>query len=325
MKLNRLFFLQLMANDATGGGSAQNNSGSNNAAGDTGANGNTGTSGDVGGNADDWRSALPESVREWQEVKDSSDAEAFYKQVGDMRSRLGRSLTIPGEDAGTDTKEAFYKKLHDKVPDLMKVPDFSDEETSKKVLREMGAPEDANGYERVKIDGIDIPDERWQVLTGAAAEAGLTKAQFNTVLQKVALEEQNDAIAGNEQFRDEINQLNLDWGLTKEARVNAITNLLQRTDAPEGLLNSVKGGKAGAQTLRWLHSVLDGMGGEGSQFYSQANQSSGFMTPESAKESIAEIRENPDHPYNNKTSSGHAAARQKVRTLYQLAYPEQPG
>lgn len=312
MKLNNLFWLMTtaMAEGGEGGGAGE------------GSGNDAGGSSDSGGNGGgDWRATLPEGVRDWQEVKDSPDAETFYKQVGDMRSRLGRSVTIPGEDAGTEQRQAFYEKLQKQVPDLMKVPDYSNDEDAMRVLRQMGAPEDVSGYERVQVDGIDIPDERWAVLTTAAKEAGLTKKQFKSVIERVASEEQTESIQDKQRFNDEMAALNLEWGLTKEPKVAAIKNLLSRTGAPEGLLDSVQSGTAGAQTLRWLNSVLDGLGGERGQFYQQQGPSGEFMTPDAAVDAIQEIRGNKDHPYHNKLDPGHKRAREKMRALYQMAYP----
>jgi len=322
MKLNNLFWLMTTAM-AEGGEGGEGGSGGE-AGGGTGMG--AGGAGDAGGGvgsgaAGDWRASLPEGVRDWQEVKDSPDAETFYKQVGDMRSRLGRSVTIPGEDAGTEQRQAFYEKLQKQVPDLMKVPDYSNDEDAMRVLRQMGAPEDVSGYERVQVDGIDIPDERWAVLTTAAKEAGLTKKQFKSVIERVASEEQTESIQDKQRFNDEMAALNLEWGLTKEPKVAAIKNLLSRTGAPEGLLNSVQNGAAGAQTLRWLNSVLDGLGGERGQFYQQQGPGGDFMTPEVAEEAIQEIRGNSEHPYHNKLDPGHKRAREKMRALYKMAYP----
>lgn len=318
MKLNSLFWLNVMAEGGEDGGSAQGGG----QAGSAGGGSADGGAGDSGGAASDWRAALPEDIRGWQEVKDAPDAATFYKQVGDMRSRMGRSITIPGEDAGDDARSQFYEKLQKQVPGLMPTPDYSNEDTATKTLRLMGAPEDASGYERVQLDGIDIPEERWSLLTSAAAEAGLTKAQFSKVVSKVAGAEQAADITSNEQFRADMDALNLDWGLSKEGKVSAIKNLLSRTGAPPGLLASIDAGTAGAGTLRWLNSVLGGLNGENNNFYKQEGAEGSLLSPDSAKIAISEIRNNKDHPYNNKHDPAHQAAREKVRALYRMAHPE---
>jgi len=327
MKLNNLFWLNVMAEGGEGGAGAEGGGGQ---AGAGGTGDSSGGTGDVGGGGAgaapaDWRASLPEDIRGWQEVKDAPDAATFYKQVGDMRSRMGRSITVPGEDAGTEAREQFYQKLQKQVPGLIPTPDYGNEETAKSTLRQMGAPEDANGYERVRVDGIDIPDDRWSLLTSAAAEAGLTKGQFKKVIEKVAEAEQAGDIANHEQFRKDMDSLNLEWGLTKEGKVSAIKNLLGRTGAPEGLLESVESGTAGANTLRWLNSVLGGLNGENNNFYNQEGEGNSLMSPSDAKMAISEIRSNKDHPYNLKMDPAHQAAKDKVRALYKMAYPGQSG
>jgi hypothetical protein len=323
MKLNSIFWLNIMtmAEGGEGGSNAGGDSGGN----DSGSGSGGGSAGDAGAAAADWRSNLPEDIRSWQEVKDAPDAATFYKQVGDMRSRMGRSITVPGEDAGTEAREQFYQKLQKQVPGLIPTPDYGNEETAKSTLRQMGAPEDANGYERVQVDGIDIPDDRWGLLTSAAAEAGLTRGQFKKVIEKVAGAEQAGDIANHEQFRKDMDSLNLEWGLTKEGKVSAIKNLLSRTGAPAGLLESIESGTAGANTLRWLNSVLGGLNGENNNFYNQEGSGSSLMSPNDAITAISEIRNNKDHPYNNKLDPAYKAAREKVRALYKMAYPGQSG
>jgi hypothetical protein len=118
-----------------------------------------------------------------------------------------------------------------------------------------------------------------------------------------------------------MDELNLDWGLTKEGKVSAIKNLLGRTGAPAGLLASIENGSAGAGTLRWLNSVLGGLNGENNNFFNQEDGGSNLMTPNDAIVAIGEIRGNKEHPYNNKTDPAHKAARDKVKMLYKMAYP----
>ena len=62
-------------------------------------------------NTNDWREALPENVRGWDEAQNADSADAFFKQIGDLRSHLGNSIRVPSDDAGDDTRKEFFEKL----------------------------------------------------------------------------------------------------------------------------------------------------------------------------------------------------------------------
>jgi hypothetical protein len=63
----------------------------------------------------DWKTSLPEPVQGWDEVKNSDTPDKFWDQVTNMRSHLGQSIRIPGQDAGDDDWKAFNEKMIAKV------------------------------------------------------------------------------------------------------------------------------------------------------------------------------------------------------------------
>jgi hypothetical protein len=309
MKLNRLFFLNLQAM-ADGGG-------------DTGGDG--GGDGDPSGGAPDgaagggdWRSNLPESVREWQEAQTAPDADTFYKSLGDMRSQLGRSLTIPTNEAGDEARAEFMRKVQEKVPGLIQAPNFENEEDYNNMLKRMGRPDDVNGYERPE----GVPDERWEVLADAAFKSGLTRKQFKGVLNQVIETEKSANMVNEERSAQEMANLNLEWGPAKEGKVNRIVNLLKRSNAPEHLVNSAINGTLDAGALRWLDGVIGGLGGEASEMWVGHDQANaGGTTPAEAEQRISEIWANRAHPYHNKRDPGHGAAKLEMERLYAIVTP----
>ena len=105
--------------------------------------------GAAGGGAvdDSWKGTLPDSVKDWNEVKEAKSADSFWEQMQNMRSFMGQSIRVPGEDASKDDKAAFNTKLMEKVPSLMQKPDFDNDEVMQAFYSQMGRPEEAEVYD----------------------------------------------------------------------------------------------------------------------------------------------------------------------------------
>lgn len=131
------------------------------------------------GQAGSWQDSLPESVRDWDEVKNSDSAEKFFDQVGNMRSLMGRSIRIPTADAGDEALAAFKEKLMD-VDGVMMSPDGTEswadfftgmgDEQKQQAYDLFKGNDDLSAEDRQKIDedlasevkaGVDRLKEEW--------------------------------------------------------------------------------------------------------------------------------------------------------------------
>lgn len=281
--------------------------------------------GDGAGSGDNWSAGLPETVQGWQEVKDSKSADSFWDQMGNMRSRMGNSISIPGDDAGDEAQAAFQQKLMDKVPGLQKTPDYSNTETVQATLRQMGAPESVEGYSTPEVEGVDIPSDRIDYLKGVAHKYNLPDAMFKGMMDEII---QNDAQAdfdSRESFNGDMSTLKQDWGMTWKGRTEAILSLAQQTGAPQAMVDALQNGTANAETLTWMHKLTESLTGEGGTINLQEPSGGDRVTPEAAQMRISEIRNQKDHPYNNRMDPSHAMAKKHVEELYKQAYPNLKG
>jgi len=71
-----------------------------------------------------------------------------------------------------------------------------------------------------------------------------------------------------------------------------------------------------AEEIRSFHSIAKQLGSPSTEFKQQGDQGLIVMTPDDASIKIDEIRNNKEHPYHDTHSSGHAAAKKKMRSLY---------
>ena len=77
----------------------------------------------------DWRSSLPDDMREAPSLKDVPDVATLAKRFLDTKSMVGNSLRMPTDDAGQEAIEAFNQKiLSNPALGLMKKPDTENTE-----------------------------------------------------------------------------------------------------------------------------------------------------------------------------------------------------
>lgn len=244
---------------------------------------------------DDWRAALPEEARNWDEVKNSADMGAFIKQVGDLRSHLGSALRLPGPDASDADKQAFRQKVIEKNLGLMPMP--NDEASQLQVLQAMGLPKEAKDYALDETLAKDLEGQNIDTMRGMALKAGLTNKQFNAFMKdfggmnSAALKGAREALeAGHAQLKGE-------WGEAYDQRVAAALAVAEKSGAPAELVKNIKERNIDAGVLRWIHSMAAALP-EGGNLNAGANgNNSGKLTPAEAKQRIAEVLNNPQHLY----------------------------
>lgn len=130
-----------------------------------------------------WKDSISKEVRYNSEGADrlarfdDNDFSPVVKSYFDLEKSQGSSVNIPGDDATSEQKSAFYGK--------------------------MGRPEDSKGYELPKLEeGETYNEELMGSLTQVAFDAGVSKQQFSALAErwieaqkeaKVAQQEADDA------------------------------------------------------------------------------------------------------------------------------------
>jgi len=263
-------------------------------------------------------STLPENAQGLGILKRSPTPEAFWKQVVDQQSFIGNSLRIPTENAASDEREAFFQKVQDRVPELMRKPDMDDRDTITNFMQQIGMPSDATGYSDIKGDDIAFAEGQLESIKELAAQAGLTREQYEALaanIGKNVYEQQGEA-----QTKQEANLQTLkeEWGLAAEAKYQQTLEFAKGAGAPESLVSMLENKSADAGTVKWLNGLADKVG-EGDPATTQPSGSPTAMTPYEAQQQINEILDNKQHPYHK----SDARARAKMHDLMKQAKPDQ--
>lgn len=256
---------------------------------------------------------FPEAIREWDEAKNAETPEAFWDQVTNMRSKFGTALFKPGSDAGAEDWGKFSDKaiaLSDGK--LMPRPDLEDVEQRNALYKSLGRPEDVNGYDFAEIEGAPaIEDARKKFISEIAFEAGLTKSQLKLLDQKIREADFLSATEIQNTVNSEMKDLKQEWGLVYEDRVHSAKKIASTFFPHLGDDASLS-----AHELKAFHSLAKQLLGQQSEFKDQGDQHSDGLSPTEAADKIAEIRNNKEHPYHDRTKAGHEVAKKRMRELY---------
>ena len=261
---------------------------------------------------EDQLKALPESIHDWDEVKNSDTPEVFWDRMSNMRKKIGTGLYKPGDDAGKEDVAKFLQKAVDLSNGaLLPRPDADNKEAMQALYSAMGRPEEAGGYEFTELDGNEINPEYKTFISDLGHSLNLTKAQlkgFDEVFRTRELNTANDATL---KFKDELKALNQEWGFAYDQRVHMAKGVA-KTFFPH-LGESVE---FSAPELRAFYSISKQFKSGGKEFSDQNNDGNNFMSPDDASIQISEIRNNTKHPYHDSRDPGFKAAKKKMRELY---------
>lgn len=256
---------------------------------------------------------FPESVREWDEVKNSETPEVFWDRVSNMRSKFGTALFKPGEDAGEEDWKKFTQKAIELSGNKLIPADLDDPEQQNIVMKRLGVPDDLNGYEFAEVEGLDLSDDRKAFLKQVAFDAKLTKAQLKLLDEKVRTADLEAMNQAKDSFKSGMTELRQEWGMAYDDRVHQ-ANKIAKTFFPhlgdEPVLSPAE--------LKSFHALAKQLGQNTTEFRDQGDQNNNTMTPQEAGAKIAEIRNNPDHPYHHSNKPGNKEARAKMRELYKI-------
>lgn len=266
----------------------------------------------------DWKGSLSEELRGDDILKDVGSIEDLAKGYAHAQRAIGGMVRIPGEDAGEEQRDAFYKRL-ETVPGVTRI----NEEDLSGLYDKLGRPESSEKYE-IKLD---IDPELWDnakidKFKDVAHGLGLNNVQLNKLLEfeKTRIDEYVESF---EVVRDNCTKtLRSEWGDGYDSRLagaKAAINVF--ADKFPDDIKDLVGGPAGNNPaflaiMAELGSNMQESGHPGlttSQKYG--------MTPQDAKDSIAEIQGNGAHPYNDRSNPAHEAAVLKMAKLYESAFP----
>lgn len=272
---------------------------------------------DGGGGGTEWVKSLPDAVKDWDEVKNSDSQDKFWGQMTNMRSRLGQSIRVPGDDAGKEDWAEFNQKLVAKVPNLMPKPDASDAERMAEVYKVMGKPEEAGKY--ASPEGLKfVAGDTLVALQKQAHALHLNNEQFAVMAKDIEGKLSERSTSATEQVEANKTALKTEWGVAFDANYNASTKYLEDTNAPKELREGLKAGTLTPETVKWVHSQFEATKGEGSGAASDSSTGD-VITPAEAKLQISAIMNNKEHAYWNPRDPANKVAMQRMVKLHKLA------
>ena len=92
-----------------------------------------------GGGSADWRSALPDDLRNDPTLKDVPDVTTLAKRLIDTKSLVGKSIRPPGDGASAEAKKEFVDRLLQIEPALVYAPD-GDKDALDRMWKKLGKP-----------------------------------------------------------------------------------------------------------------------------------------------------------------------------------------
>ena len=254
----------------------------------------------------DWRSGLPEDIRNDPSLADIKDVGAMAKSYINGQKLIGKNrISLPGEGATDEEWSAFHSQL--------------------------GRPEKSNLYdfgERPALpDGLEYDEGFETAYKDLAFKAGLTSQQAKTIFDgyheyiqtKSSAEGENSAA----QSAEWVNSLKKEFGKAYNERVELASRAVDTYgdgQLKEWLDNSGMGNNP--MMVKLFAKIGEGI----AEGRSDSAQQRGFiMTPDQAKQEIA--RYNRDQTfmaaYQNGDNPGHGEAVNKMNSLFKLAYPDE--
>lgn len=245
----------------------------------------------------DWRAALPEALREDPALASFKDVAALAKSYREAVKMIGGSIRIPGPNATPEEVAAFRAKL--------------------------GVPESPEGYR------MDAPPEVAPLLDGevldrfkqAAHRLGVPATAVEG-LWRWYLGELRAQQRGVAQMTKQVAaQLREEWGDALFERNVALAQRTVREFGGEELIEFLDA--TGLGNHPGLVKLFARVGHLLAEDGHVPGDVEGIVTPEAARQRIAEIMSNPEHPYHRKNygKPGHEEAVAEVSRLFQLAYP----
>lgn len=295
----------LLTGDGGGGAGEAPKGGGTDSKGDAANNGAAPKSGDnnggAGGNkATDWRSSLPDDLREDPSLKVIHDIPSLVKSYLHAQKSIGADkLVIPGKHATADDWKGVYEKL--------------------------GLPKDIKDYEVKMEEGLSVDKEFLGQFKKTAHDAGILPAQAQALATWFGNVNKNSEaeIAKQVQQRAVDNEASLkkEWGAAYKQELGKAMQVLTDVGDPAlvkymndtGLGNDIHLIKLfNKMANKYMkEDAVVGTGGTNQKF-----------TPKDAQTEANKILSDIKGPYYNTEHPGHKAAVAEVHALFEQAHPK---
>lgn len=232
---------------------------------------------------------LPDDLKTSEVLAQYETIDDALKGFINTKSMVGRSIVIPGEDAGEDQWAEYREKLQKTAPNLTLHPEHADEEHAKEFWRIAGVPEDTKGYE-VAEDYEGLPIETLENLRNVALAAGWTKKQFTRTVDALTKDflEQQQTFTESRQADTAI--VDKKFGLAKEQKMTTIKAFAEQfadPNHPPAWLNDPNLLTAG--DILMMDNIVANYQGKGPQAFTQPTGGD-RLTPDEIRQKQEDIR-----------------------------------
>ena len=250
-------------------------------------------SGSVGENQN-WRDSLPEELKNDPTLQNYKDVESLAKTVVHQQKMIGSRIPIPKTE---EEKTELYGKLG------------RPEEPGK---YEVAVPEDYQQFFR---------EESMNEFRNVAHKIGLNNEQVQALMDFQINEINHEMQGADTQLnsqREEIEQnLKQEWGYDYDKNVKAAQRAVQVYGDVE--VQELLNGELGNNPA--LIKMFARLGKEVTEDIAQNTQNNTLsVSPLDAKQEIANIMNNPKHPYFDGRHREHKDAVEKMRQLHEKAF-----
>jgi len=250
-------------------------------------------SGSVGENQN-WRDSLPEELKNDPTLQSYKDVESLAKTVVHQQKMIGSRIPIPKTE---EEKTELYGKLG------------RPEEPGK---YEVAVPEDYQQFFR---------EESMNEFRNVAHKIGLNNEQVQALMDFQINEINHEMQGADTQLnsqREEIEQnLKQEWGYDYDKNVKAAQRAVQVYGDVE--VQELLNGELGNNPA--LIKMFARLGKEVTEDMAQNTQNNTLsVSPLDAKQEIANIMNNPKHPYFDGSHREHKDAVEKMRQLHEKAF-----
>jgi hypothetical protein len=202
----------------------------------------------------EWLETLPEGLRDAPFIGKAENLEDAIGKLAHAAQYMGQAIKKPAPDASPEDMEAFYEKFSD-VPGMTKLPGLDDIDAQVALLEKLGAPTEATGYDLPALEQFEWDDTIAGDLKKYAKEAGMTKAQFNKFATLIGTQEQQVASTNTTEREDARKAVREAWGESLGEREDLIRGWMDKSNAPEEMMELLNDKNLPLPTMEWLLSV----------------------------------------------------------------------
>ena len=197
--------------------------------------------------------------------------------------RLGRSITIPSDDAGEDAHKEFVAKLQKNAPSLIPHPDYA-EDHGEEFWNMLGKPSDPKEY-TPPDDFEGLSTEAIESARTWAEKVGMTKKQFQSTLDVLAEETAGLESAAQAEKDAQAALIAEKWGNAEADKTGAVNALIEKFQDIDHKVEPFS-----ASQMLMLDKIVAAFTGDGPQVFIQP-QGSGGLTPEEINDELNAIND----------------------------------